>query len=125
MGRETGNKKAEALEHKPPKLDLLHDVRQKRTVTIWPWGGGITTQRTINYNHYYKRFPTLPPGDCPTLFKSRKAAAMVYLPLGHIPDADALVFRVAKDELLARMKHCTGDVVVMPTTSVDLPGFRF
>ena len=44
------------------------------------------------------------------------------LPFRHVPDADALVFRVTEDEFLARVKQDAGDIVVMPSTRVHLPG---
>ena len=43
------------------------------------------------------------------------------LPLGHIPDADALVLRIAEDQLLARVEDGTRHVVVMTATGVNLP----
>lgn len=42
-------------------------------------------------------------------------------PLGHVPHPDALVFRVGKDELLARVEHCTGHIVVVATAGIKLP----
>ena len=43
--------------------------------------------------------------------------------LRHVPHTDALVLTVAQDELLARVEHDAGDVVVVAATGVDLPGF--
>lgn len=43
------------------------------------------------------------------------------LPLGHIPDSDTLVLRIAEDQLLARMEDGTRHIVVMTTAGVNLP----
>ena len=43
-------------------------------------------------------------------------------PLGHVPDADALVLAVAEDELLAGVEDGAADVVVVAAAGVHLPG---
>ena len=42
-------------------------------------------------------------------------------PFGHVPNTDALVFRVGQDELLAGVEDGTGHVVVVTTARIELP----
>ena len=44
--------------------------------------------------------------------------------LAHVPHSDALVLAVGENQLLARMKDGAGDVVVVATTCVNLPGLQ-
>ena len=46
-------------------------------------------------------------------------------PLAHVPDTDALVLRVAHDELLAWMEDAARHVVVVTAASVHLPRLGF
>ncbi len=49
---------------------------------------------------------------------------MCVTPLGHVPDADALVLRVAEDEFLTRMEKDARHVVVVSPARVHLPRLR-
>lgn len=44
--------------------------------------------------------------------------------LGHVPNADALVFRVGEDQLLARVEQHARHVVVVAAARVHFPSLR-
>ena len=41
----------------------------------------------------------------------------------HVPYADRFVFRGREDQVLAWVEHAAGHVVVMPSATVNFPGF--
>ena len=41
--------------------------------------------------------------------------------LGHVPDADALIFRVGHDDILPGVEHAAGYVVDVPAEGINLP----
>ena len=45
-------------------------------------------------------------------------------PLAHVPDSDGLVLGVGQDQFLTRMKDGAGDVVVVASACVNLPGLQ-
>jgi hypothetical protein len=45
-------------------------------------------------------------------------------PLAHVPDSDGLVLTVGEDELLPGVEDGAGDVVIVASTGVNLPGLN-
>lgn len=59
------------------------------------------------------------------LKKMQSKSVHISPPLAHVPHPNALVLRVAENQLLPRVEQATGDIVVMASASIHFPSFGF